>query len=91
MTGSTTFCLTLCSTDLAEKVARITSDSVNLSTILLKYHEFTNIFSKNKVETLAPYYLYDLQIKLENECYCHLSSHPISSFSHIKKLAKLAK
>ena len=91
MTDTTTFCLILYSTDLAEKVARITSDSVNLSTVPFKYHEFTNIFSKAKVETLAFYHIYNLQIKLENRCYCYLSSDPTNSFSYIKKLTKLAK
>lgn len=62
----TTFCLTLCSTNLARRVARITNDLVNLFTILTKYHEFTNVFSKARAKTLALYYLYNLQIKLED-------------------------
>ena len=54
MTGSTTFHLVLCFTDLAKRVARITSESVDLPTIPPKYHKFTDVFSKAKVETLAP-------------------------------------
>jgi len=66
MIGSTTFYLTLHFTDLARRAARITNNSVNLSTVPLKYYEFTNIFSKAKAETLAPHHLYDLQIKPKN-------------------------
>ena len=62
----TTFCLILCSTDLAKKTARIINNLVNLSAILPKYHKFANIFSKTKAKTLAFHYLYNLQIKLEN-------------------------
>ena len=60
MTSSTTFYLTLYSTNFTRRVVRITSDLVNLSTVLSKYHEFENIFSKAKAKTLALYYLYDL-------------------------------
>jgi len=38
----------------------------NLSNISSKYVEFTNVFSKSKTKTLASYYFYDLQIKLED-------------------------
>jgi len=66
ITGSTTFCLILCSTNLAGRAVRIIIGSVNLSTVLIVYHEFVEIFSKAKAETLASHYLYDLQIKLKN-------------------------
>jgi len=62
----TIFHLALCFTNLARKVVRITSNPVNLSIVLSKYHKFTDIFSKAKVKTLALYCLYNLQIKLEN-------------------------
>ena len=92
MIDTITFYLTLYSTDLAKKVARITSNSVNLSTVLFKYHKFTDISSKAKVETMASHHSYNLQIKLENRCYyCYLSSYFTNSFSYIKKLTKLAK
>ena len=64
MIDSTTFYLTLYFTDLSGRAARITNNSVNLSTVPPKYYKFTNIFSK--AETLAPYYLYNLQIKPKN-------------------------
>jgi len=63
----TIFHLTLCSTDLTERTAKIMNKLVGLFTIPPKYHEFTDVFSKAKVETLAPHCLYDLQIKLENK------------------------
>ncbi len=75
---------------LAKRVARITSDSADLSTVPHKYYEFTNVFSKAKVEILTSYHLYDLQIKLKNGCYCYPSSCSTGSFSYVKKLAKSA-
>jgi len=66
MIGLTTFYFKLHSTDLTGRISRITNDLVDLYTILFKYHEFADIFSKAKAETLAPYYLYNLQIKLKN-------------------------
>ena len=66
MIDFTTFHLILCFTNLARKVIRITSNPVNLSIVPSKYHKFADIFSKVKVETLALYCLYNLQIKLEN-------------------------
>ena len=53
-------------TDLTRKATRITNEPVNLSTVLTKYHEFADILSKTKAETLVPHHLYNLQIKLEN-------------------------
>jgi len=67
MIGSTTFCFILYSTGLTRRVGRITNNLVSLFTILPKYHEFMDIFSKTKAETLASHHLYDLQIKLENK------------------------
>ena len=63
MTDLTTFHLLLCSTDLTERVVRITSNLVNLFAVPHKYHEFADISSKTKVKTMV---FYDLQIKLEN-------------------------
>jgi len=66
MIDSTTFYLALHFTNLTGRAVRITSDSVNLSTVLSKYYEFIDVFNKAKVEILASYCLYDLQTKLEN-------------------------
>jgi len=40
-------------------------NSVDLSCILEEYHEFADIFSKAKANTLAPHQPYDLKINLE--------------------------
>ena len=66
MSESTTFYLVLQCTNFARRLANITNNLIDLSTVPTKYYEFTNIFSKIKVEILAPHYLYNLQIKLEN-------------------------
>jgi len=43
---------------------------IDLSSVLEEYHEYADIFSKSKAETLAPHYSYNLQIDLEKD------SHP---------------
>jgi len=45
----------------------ITESVLNLSIISSKYYEFVNVFSKFKAEVLAPYYLYDSKINLEED------------------------
>ena len=67
MASSMNFCLALHSTNFTGKVTKITNDPVNLYTVLPEYHEFTDIFNKAKVKTLAPYCSYNLQITLEND------------------------
>jgi len=37
----------------------------DLSNVLSEYHEFANVFSKTKAETLSPHRPYDLKINLE--------------------------
>jgi len=37
----------------------------NLSNVPSKYHEFADVFSKTKAETLSPHHPYDLKINLE--------------------------
>jgi len=63
MIESTTFHLVLYFTDLSK---RTMNNTVNLSTVPAEYHKFADIFSKTKAKTLASYYPYNLQIKLEN-------------------------
>jgi len=60
------FCLALCSIDLTEKPARITSNLVDPFIVPPEYHKFTDIFSKAKAESTTFHCSYDLQIKLEN-------------------------
>jgi len=61
------------------------SEKINLSAIPEEYHEYANVFSKSKAETLAPHHPYDLQIDLEKD------SHPpvgtIYSLSKFKQEA----
>jgi len=37
----------------------------DISNVPFEYYKFANVFSKTKVEVLAPHYPYDLQINLE--------------------------
>jgi len=64
--GSSNFQLYLCLTSSRENYVQISEFASNLSNISSKYVEFTNVFSKSKTKTLASYYFYDLQIKLED-------------------------
>jgi len=41
------------------------AEASDLSNVSSKYHEFANVFSKTKAETLPPYCPYDLKINLE--------------------------
>jgi len=41
------------------------AEASDLSNVLFKYHEFADIFSKTKAETLSPHCPYDLKINLE--------------------------
>jgi len=68
LSGSKTFSLQFCST-LQAKSTTI-SEKINLSAIPEEYHEYTDVFSKSKAETLAPHRPYDLRIDLEKD------SHP---------------
>jgi len=45
----------------------IISEKIDLSSVLEEYHEYANVFSKSKAETLAPHHLYNLQINLEKD------------------------
>jgi len=62
--GSSNFELYLCSLDIQADSAKL-AEAPDLSNILSKYHEFTNVFSKTKAEVLASHHPYDLKINLE--------------------------
>jgi len=68
LSGSKTFSLQFRSTIQAKSTT--ISKKINLSAIPEEYHEYADIFSKSKAETLAPHCPYDLQIDLEK------NSHP---------------
>ena len=58
------FELCLYSSDIQANSAKLAETS-NLSNIPSKYHEFADVFSKTKAETLPPHRSYDLKINLE--------------------------
>jgi len=62
--GSYNFEHCLRSSDIQANSAKLTK-APDLSNIPSKYHEFANVFSKNKAEVLAPHRPYDLKINLE--------------------------
>ena len=66
--GSTTFSLQFHFTIQAKSTT--ISEKINLSSILKEYHEYANVFSKSKAETLAPHRPYGRWIDLEKD------SHP---------------
>jgi hypothetical protein len=63
--GSQSFQLNLAKKTLSGKSAAPTGDPINLSSIPEEYHEFSDVFSKGKVETLPEHRSYDLKIDLE--------------------------
>jgi len=54
----------LCSSDIQANFAKL-AETPDLSNVSSKYHEFADIFSKTKAETLPPYHSYNLKINLE--------------------------
>jgi len=58
LSGSKTFSLQFHSTIQAKSTT--ISEKIDLSIIPEEYHEYANVFSKSKAETLAPYCPYDL-------------------------------
>jgi len=68
LSGSKTFSLQFRSTIQAKSTT--ISEEIDLSAILEEYHEYADVFSKSKAETLAPHRPYGLQIDLEKD------SHP---------------
>jgi len=62
--GFHNFELYLYSLDIQANSAKL-AETPDLSNVPSKYHEFADIFSKTKAETLPPHCLYDLKINLE--------------------------
>jgi len=58
LSGSKIFTLQFCSTVQAKSTA--ISEKIDLPSIPEEYHEYTDVFSKSKAETLAPHCPYDL-------------------------------
>ena len=83
LSGSTTFSLQFRSTMQTKSIT--ISKKIDFSFILEEYHEYVDVFSKFKAETLAPYYPYDLQIDLEKDSYSPVGT--IYSLSKFKQEA----
>jgi len=62
--GSHNFELCLHSSDIQANSAKLAETS-DLSNVPSEYHEFANVFSKTKAETLSSHRHYDLKINLE--------------------------
>ena len=62
--GSHNFKLCLHSSDIQANSAKL-AEIPDLFNVPSKYHEFADVFSKNKAEVLAPHRPYDLKINLE--------------------------
>jgi len=76
--GSYNFELCLRSLDIQANSAKL-AETPDLSNVPSEYHEFANIFSKNKAEVLPPHHPYDLKINLEEGA--HPPVGPIYSLS----------
>ena len=62
--GSHNFELCLCSLDIQANSTKL-AETPDLSNVPSEYHEFADIFSKTKAETLPSHHPYDLKINLE--------------------------
>ena len=62
--GSHNFKLCLHSSDIQANSTKL-AETPDLSNVPSEYHEFANVFSKTKAETLPPHRPYDLKINLE--------------------------
>jgi len=62
--SSSNFELCLCSLDIQANSAKL-AEAPDISNIPSKYHEFADVFSKNKAEVLTPHCSYNLKINLE--------------------------
>ena len=69
LSGLTTYSLQFCSTMQAKSTTIF--EKIDLSSIPEEYHEYADVFSKSKAETLTPHCLYDLWIELKKD------SHPL--------------
>jgi len=62
--GSHNFELCLCSSDIQANSEKL-AETPDLSNVPSKYHEFADVFSKTKAETLPLHRPYDLKINLK--------------------------
>ena len=64
--GVQCFSLSLSDFAVSGKSASASTDDPDLSQIPEEYHDYADVFSKSKADTLAPHHLYDLKIDLED-------------------------
>ena len=63
--GVQSFRIHLSDPSFSAKSASVSDEAPDLSNVPEEYHEFADVFSKAKANTLAPHCLYDLKINLE--------------------------
>ena len=63
--GAQSFRLHLSDTSVSAKSASVSDEAPDLSHIPKEYHDYADVFSKAKADTLAPHRPYDLKINLE--------------------------
>ena len=63
--GAQSFRIHLSKTSVYGKATSVSNEELDLSNIPEEYHDFADVFSKIKADTLAPYHLYNLKINLE--------------------------
>ena len=85
LSDSHNFKLYLCSSDIQANFAKV-AESSDLSNVPSEYHEFANVFSKNKAEVLISYRSYGLKINLEEGAQSPVG--PIYSLSASKQEAQ---
>jgi hypothetical protein len=64
--GAQTFKIHLSDPSVSGKAASVSDEKPDLSQIPEEYHDFADVFSKTKADTLAPHRPYDLKINLED-------------------------
>ena len=84
--GVQSFRIYLSDPSFSAKSASISDEAPDLSNFPEEYHDFADVFSKAKDNTLAPHHSYDLKIKLEEGASlpinpCILSLSPNSTYS----------
>ena len=63
--GAQSFRIHLSDTSVSARSTSVSNEVPNLSHIPEEYHDFANVFSKAKADTLVPHHPYDLHINLE--------------------------
>lgn len=66
--GSQVFQISLSDPSVTGKASSVTSDPpIDMSSVPQEYHDYADVFSKKKADTLAPHRPYDLKIELEDD------------------------